>query len=53
MVADAATVWVELAPDTTFVAVPVQFVKSPEAGVPRLGVIRDGEVPKTTAPVPV
>jgi hypothetical protein len=32
---------------------PVQFVNVPEAGVPRTGVTRVGEVARTRAPVPV
>ncbi len=32
---------------------PVQFVSVPDVGVPNNGVIREGEVPNTAAPVPV
>ena len=32
---------------------PVQFVSTPEAGVPKAGVTSVGEVANTTAPVPV
>src|SRR4249920_1107286 len=32
---------------------PVQFVKTPEDGVPRAGVTRTGDVARTTLPVPV
>ena len=32
---------------------PVMFVATPEAGVPKFGVINVGELAKTTAPVPV
>ena len=34
-------------------AVPVTLVMTPEAGVPRAGVIKTGEVPKTRRPEPV
>ena len=34
-------------------AVPVQFVKTPEAGVPKAGVTNVGLVAKTKEPVPV
>lgn len=33
-------------------AVPVRFVTVPEEGVPRAGVVKEGEVSRTTSPVP-
>ena len=34
-------------------ATPVQLVRTPDAGVPKAGVTRVGEVPNTLAPLPV
>ena len=40
-------------PDVNPVAVPVQFVRTPDVGVPSRGVTRVGEVANTALPVPV
>lgn len=41
-------------PDTPVeIGSPVALVKTPDAGVPKAGVTRVGEVAKTKAPVPV
>ena len=40
-------------PAVKFAAVPVRLVATPDAGVPKAGVTRVGEVAKTAAPVPV
>ena len=40
-------------PDVKPVAVPVQLVNTPLAGVPNAGVIKVGDVPNTKAPEPV
>ena len=50
MVTVVATVAV---PAVRLAAVPLTLVITPDAGVPRAGVIRVGDVPKTAAPDPV
>lgn len=40
-------------PDTPLIGRPVQFVKVPDAGVPRIGATKVGPEAKTKAPIPV